>query len=125
MVRGRTSLTGGYMVLGHEITGEVIETGSDVEFIKNGDLCSVPFNIAVRPPYLHVKCPCAHVAVDAQMWMCASGCAHVDVRMCACACAHARVHVHAILTGHVHVHVDRSVVAARRASAATPACAST
>ena len=23
MVRGRTSLTGGYMVLGHEITGEV------------------------------------------------------------------------------------------------------
>jgi hypothetical protein len=25
MVRGRTSLPGGYMVLGHEITGEVIE----------------------------------------------------------------------------------------------------
>ena len=46
MVRGRTSLTGGYMVLGHEITGEVVETGADVEFIKNGDLCSVPFNIA-------------------------------------------------------------------------------
>lgn len=46
MVRGRTSLTGGYMVLGHEITGEVIECGSDVEFIKKGDLCSVPFNIA-------------------------------------------------------------------------------
>lgn len=46
MVRGRTSLTGGYMVLGHEITGEVIECGSDVEFIKTGDLCSVPFNIA-------------------------------------------------------------------------------
>jgi glutathione-independent formaldehyde dehydrogenase len=39
MVRGRTSLTGGYMVLGHEITGEVIECGKDVEFIKNGDLC--------------------------------------------------------------------------------------
>lgn len=34
------------MVLGHEITGEVIECGSDVEFIKEGDLCSVPFNIA-------------------------------------------------------------------------------
>lgn len=32
--------------VGHEITGEVIETGSDVEFIKTGDLCSVPFNIA-------------------------------------------------------------------------------
>jgi glutathione-independent formaldehyde dehydrogenase len=46
MVRGRTSLPGGYMVLGHEITGEVIEVGSDVEFVKKGDLCSVPFNIA-------------------------------------------------------------------------------
>merc|ERR1719265_2011674 len=46
MVRGRTSLTGGYMVLGHEITGEVIEVGSDCEFVKPGDLCSVPFNIA-------------------------------------------------------------------------------
>mmetsp|Transcript_13309 Transcript_13309/g.25524 ORF Transcript_13309/g.25524 Transcript_13309/m.25524 type:complete len:472 (+) Transcript_13309:65-1480(+) len=46
MVRGRTSLPGGHMVLGHEITGEVIETGKDVEFIKKGDLCSVPFNIA-------------------------------------------------------------------------------
>jgi glutathione-independent formaldehyde dehydrogenase len=33
-------------VLGHEITGEVIEAGRDVEFIKVGDLCSVPFNIA-------------------------------------------------------------------------------
>jgi len=34
------------MVLGHEITGEVIETGRDVEFIKVGDLVSVPFNVA-------------------------------------------------------------------------------
>ena len=33
-------------ILGHEITGEVVETGPDVEFIKEGDLCSVPFNIA-------------------------------------------------------------------------------
>jgi glutathione-independent formaldehyde dehydrogenase len=33
-------------VLGHEITGEVIEAGPDVEFIKVGDLVSVPFNIA-------------------------------------------------------------------------------
>ena len=33
-------------VLGHEITGEVIEAGRDVEFIKVGDLVSVPFNIA-------------------------------------------------------------------------------
>lgn len=34
------------MVLGHEITGEVIETGPGCEFIKTGDICSVPFNIA-------------------------------------------------------------------------------
>ena len=46
MVRGRTSLPGGHMVLGHEITGEVIETGPGCEFIKVGDICSVPFNIA-------------------------------------------------------------------------------
>lgn len=45
MVRGRTTASAG-MVLGHEITGEVIECGNDVEFIKQGDLCSVPFNIA-------------------------------------------------------------------------------
>jgi len=46
MVRGRTSLPGGHMILGHEITGEVIEVGNDVEFISVGDVCSVPFNIA-------------------------------------------------------------------------------
>jgi glutathione-independent formaldehyde dehydrogenase len=45
MVRGRTTAPPG-LILGHEITGEVIETGPDVEFIKEGDLCSVPFNIA-------------------------------------------------------------------------------
>src|SRR5215470_2874167 len=45
MVRGRTTAPAG-IVLGHEITGEVIETGRDVEFIKKGDLVSVPFNIA-------------------------------------------------------------------------------
>jgi glutathione-independent formaldehyde dehydrogenase len=45
MVRGRTTAPAG-LILGHEITGEVIETGADVEFIKEGDLCSVPFNIA-------------------------------------------------------------------------------
>ncbi len=45
MVRGRTTAPAG-LVLGHEITGEVIESGRDVEFIKNGDLVSVPFNIA-------------------------------------------------------------------------------
>ena len=46
MVRGRTSLPGGHMVLGHEITGEIVELGSDCEFLNVGDICSVPFNIA-------------------------------------------------------------------------------
>ena len=45
MVRGRTTAPAG-LVLGHEITGEVIEAGSDVEFLNVGDLVSVPFNIA-------------------------------------------------------------------------------
>jgi glutathione-independent formaldehyde dehydrogenase len=45
MVRGRTTAPAG-LILGHEITGEVIETGPGVEFIKEGDLVSVPFNIA-------------------------------------------------------------------------------
>lgn len=45
MVRGRTTAPVG-LVLGHEITGEVIEVGRDVEFIKKGDIVSVPFNIA-------------------------------------------------------------------------------
>jgi glutathione-independent formaldehyde dehydrogenase len=45
MVRGRTTAPQG-LVLGHEITGEVLEAGRDVEFTKVGDLCSVPFNIA-------------------------------------------------------------------------------
>jgi glutathione-independent formaldehyde dehydrogenase len=45
MVRGRTTAPKG-LILGHEITGEVIEVGRDVEFIQKGDLCSVPFNIA-------------------------------------------------------------------------------
>ena len=34
------------MVLGHEITGEIIEIGRDVEYLKVGDLVSVPFNVA-------------------------------------------------------------------------------
>src|SRR5271154_806389 len=45
MVRGRTTAQPG-LVLGHEITGEVIEAGRDVEFIGLGDLVSVPFNVA-------------------------------------------------------------------------------
>lgn len=45
MVRGRTTAPAG-LILGHEITGLVVEAGQDVEFIKVGDLVSVPFNIA-------------------------------------------------------------------------------
>lgn len=45
MVRGRTTAPAG-LVLGHEITGEVIEVGADVETLRVGDLVSVPFNVA-------------------------------------------------------------------------------
>jgi len=45
MVRGRTTAPVG-QTLGHEITGEIIEAGSDVEFLAVGDLVSAPFNIA-------------------------------------------------------------------------------
>jgi glutathione-independent formaldehyde dehydrogenase len=45
MVRGRTTAPAG-LVLGHEITGEVIELGSDVTTLQLGDLVSVPFNVA-------------------------------------------------------------------------------
>jgi glutathione-independent formaldehyde dehydrogenase len=45
MVRGRTTAPEG-LILGHEITGQVIEAGRDVEFIRVGDIVSVPFNIA-------------------------------------------------------------------------------
>lgn len=45
MVRGRTTAPSG-LVLGHEITGEVIEVGKYVETLKKGDLVSVPFNVA-------------------------------------------------------------------------------
>ena len=40
MVRGRTTAEAG-LILGHEITGEVIECGRDVLFIKKGDIVSV------------------------------------------------------------------------------------
>lgn len=45
MVRGRTTAPMG-LVLGHEITGEIVEKGRDVEFLDVGDIVSVPFNIA-------------------------------------------------------------------------------
>ncbi|HVF86824.1 MAG TPA: alcohol dehydrogenase catalytic domain-containing protein, partial [Pyrinomonadaceae bacterium] len=45
MVRGRTTAPTG-LVLGHEITGEIIEKGKDVEYLNIGDLVTVPFNVA-------------------------------------------------------------------------------
>ena len=45
MVRGRTTAPVGQTLV-HEITGEVVEVGDDVLFVKPGDICSVPFNIA-------------------------------------------------------------------------------
>jgi glutathione-independent formaldehyde dehydrogenase len=45
MVRGRTTAQPG-LVLGHEITGEIVEKGKDVEYLNVGDLVSVPFNVA-------------------------------------------------------------------------------
>ena len=45
MVRGRTTAPEG-LILGHEITGEIVEAGRDVEFVSVGDIVSVPFNIA-------------------------------------------------------------------------------
>src|SRR5450755_2193010 len=45
MVRGRTTAPQG-LILGHEITGEIIEKGKDVEMLNVGDLVTVPFNIA-------------------------------------------------------------------------------
>lgn len=43
--RGRFVVPEGH-VLGHEITGEIVEAGSDVENLSVGDLVSVPFNVA-------------------------------------------------------------------------------
>lgn len=43
--RGRFPAPAG-MILGHENTGEVLEVGRDVEFLKKGDLVSVPFNVS-------------------------------------------------------------------------------
>src|SRR5258708_36295535 len=43
MVRGRTTAPAG-VVLGHEITREVIAAGRDVQFTSVGDLVSRPFN---------------------------------------------------------------------------------
>jgi glutathione-independent formaldehyde dehydrogenase len=45
MVRGRTTAPAN-LVLGHEISGEVVEVGPGVEFVTVGDIVSVPFNIS-------------------------------------------------------------------------------
>src|SRR3984893_13127048 len=45
MVRGRTTAPTG-MVLGHEITGEIIEAGADFEYLKVGHLVTAPSNVA-------------------------------------------------------------------------------
>lgn len=47
------------MTMGHEMTGEVIEVGSDVEFIQKGDIVSVPFNVACGRCY-----NCKHMRTD-------------------------------------------------------------
>ena len=51
MVRGRTTAPAG-LILGHEITGEVIETGPGVEFIKVGRpvLGAVQHRLRALPP---------------------------------------------------------------------------
>ena len=59
MVRGRTTAPKG-QTLGHEITGEIIELGSDVQFLEKGDLISVPFNVACGRCRM---CKAGHTAV--------------------------------------------------------------
>src|ERR1700724_669357 len=66
MVRGRTTAPAG-MVLGHEITGEVIEKGHDVEYLEIGALVSAPFNVACgrcRPCREGDPGVCLHVNSD-------------------------------------------------------------
>ena len=45
MYRGRTVAQPG-IVFGHEITGEIVEAGRDVEYLSVGDIVSAPFNVA-------------------------------------------------------------------------------
>ena len=58
MVRGRTAAPAG-LVLGHEITGEVIEKGVDVEFLDVGDIVSVVVFVVVVVVELLVVAPAA------------------------------------------------------------------
>ena len=45
MYRGRTDFKTG-LAFGHEITGEIVEIGSEVTQLQVGDWISVPFNIS-------------------------------------------------------------------------------
>jgi glutathione-independent formaldehyde dehydrogenase len=77
MVRGRTTAPAG-TVLGHEITGEVIEKGRDVEYLEIGDLVSVPFNVACgrcRTCREGDTGVCLHVNSDRRrrLWICRYG----------------------------------------------------
>jgi glutathione-independent formaldehyde dehydrogenase len=60
MVRGRTTAPSG-LVLGHEITGEIIEKGKDVEYLDIGDWVTVPFNVA---------CGCCRTCREQQTGVC-------------------------------------------------------
>ncbi len=50
MVRGRTTAPAG-LILGHEITGEIIEKGADVEMLNIGDLVkrTVQYRLRTMP----------------------------------------------------------------------------
>ncbi len=56
MVRGRTTAPAG-QTLGHEITGEIVEKGNDVQFLDVGDIVTVPFNIACGVVATAAKAP--------------------------------------------------------------------
>src|SRR6202521_4764700 len=77
MVRGRTTAEVG-LVLGHEITGEVIEIGRDVETIRIGDLVSVPFNVACgRCPFF--KAQHTGVCLNVNPSRAGGACGYVDM----------------------------------------------
>ncbi|MFB9830804.1 alcohol dehydrogenase catalytic domain-containing protein [Actinoallomurus acaciae] len=56
--RGSFAVPSG-MTMGHEMTGEVVEVGSDVEFLHMGDIVSVPFNVGCGRCY-----NCKHMRTD-------------------------------------------------------------
>jgi hypothetical protein len=80
------------MVLGHEITGEVIECGKDVEYIKNGDLCRRVSTMALRPvPRRSMcECVCACACDCVRVAVCVAVCVSACVAVCVSACVSAR-----------------------------------